>query len=73
MELYLSKEWGTVANDGSWTLEDGEVIFRQLGYEIARIFDHVFRLHWISQGKQSTVTYLNGKPYIRYTRTFYVW
>ena len=35
MEVYLSEEWGTVADDGSWTLEDGEVICRQLGYEIS--------------------------------------
>ena len=34
VEVYLSEEWGTVANDGSWTLGDGEVICRQLGYEI---------------------------------------
>ena len=39
VEVYLSEEWGTVANDGSWTLEDGEVICRQLGYEIARMFN----------------------------------
>ena len=35
MEVYLSEQWGTVANDGSWTLEDGEVTCRQLGYEIS--------------------------------------
>ena len=34
VEVYLSEEWGTVAIDGSWTLEDGVVICRQLGYEI---------------------------------------
>ena len=32
--MYLGEEWGTVANDGSWTLEDGEVVCRQLGFEI---------------------------------------
>ena len=33
VEVYLSEEWGTVAYDGSWTQEDGEVVCRQLGYE----------------------------------------
>ena len=34
VEVYLSEEWGTVASDGSWTREDGEVVCHQLGFEI---------------------------------------
>ena len=34
VEVYISEEWGTVDNDGSWTIEDGEVVCRQLGFEI---------------------------------------
>ena len=30
-----------MANDGSWTLEDGEVICRQLGYDIPSKFDQI--------------------------------
>ena len=35
--MYISEEWGAVANDGSWTIEDGEVVCRQLGFEIPSI------------------------------------
>ena len=35
VEVYVPEEWGTVANDGSWTLADGEVICRELGFEIS--------------------------------------
>ena len=34
VEVYLSEEWGRVADDGSWTIEDGEVVCRELGVEI---------------------------------------
>ena len=34
VEVYLSEEWGRVANDGLWTIEDGEVVCRELGFEI---------------------------------------
>ena len=34
VEVYLGEKWGTVANDDSWTIEDGEVVCRELGYEI---------------------------------------
>ena len=36
VEVYMSDEWGSVADDGNWTLEDGEVVCRQLGFEISR-------------------------------------
>ena len=35
VEVYLGEEWGTVANDGSWTIEDGEVVCRELGFEVS--------------------------------------
>ena len=35
VEVYLGEEWGIVANDGSWTIEDGEVVCRELGFEIS--------------------------------------
>ena len=34
VEVYISEEWGTVADDGSWSVEDGEVVCRELGFEI---------------------------------------
>ena len=34
VEVYLSDDWGTVANDGSWSIEDGQVVCRQLGFDI---------------------------------------
>ena len=34
VEVYISEVWGTVANDGSWSREDGEVVCRELGFEI---------------------------------------
>ena len=33
VEVYLSEEWGSVSDD-SWTLEDGEVVCHQLGFDI---------------------------------------
>ena len=32
VEVYLSEEWGTVANDGSWNYQDGQVVCHELGY-----------------------------------------
>ena len=34
VEVYVSEVWGAVANAGSWSLADGEVVCRQLGFEI---------------------------------------
>ena len=34
VEVYRSDEWGTVAKDGSWSIEDGQVVCRQLGFDI---------------------------------------
>ena len=34
VEVYLGGVWGIVADDGSWTKEDGEVVCRQLGFDI---------------------------------------
>ena len=34
VEVFLEGEWGTVANDGSWSIEDGEVVCNELGFEI---------------------------------------
>ena len=39
VEVYLSEEWGTVADD-SWTIEDGEVVCRELGFEIYSKFSN---------------------------------
>ena len=38
VEVFMEKKWGTVANDGSWTIEDGEVVCRELGFEIPSKF-----------------------------------
>ena len=35
VDVYISEEWGNVADDGSWSLEDGGVVCRQPGIEIA--------------------------------------
>ena len=38
IEVYISEEWGTVADDGSWSLADGEVVCRELGFEVPSTF-----------------------------------
>ena len=35
VEVYLSGKWGTVAVDSSWSRADGEVVCRELGFEIS--------------------------------------
>ena len=45
VEVYISDKWGTVADDGSWSLEDGEVVCRQLGFEIpSKVYKKIFLL-----------------------------
>ena len=34
VEVYISEEWGTVADDDAWSLADGEVVCRELGFDI---------------------------------------
>ena len=36
IEVYISEldEWRNVADDGSWSREDGNVICRQMGFDI---------------------------------------
>ena len=38
VEVYSGEEWGIVADDSSWTIEDGEVVCQQLGYDTPRKF-----------------------------------
>ena len=43
VEVYTSEKWGTVT--GSWSLADGEVVCRQLGFEIpSKVFKKIFLL-----------------------------
>ena len=38
VEVYLGEVWGTVSDDGSWSVADGEVVCRELGFEIPSKF-----------------------------------